>query len=120
MQVTDGLLELKNVDRASVYEAGKDLAGAAVRVLARGLTLPYREVGGWVLLRSSSACGPSFLRQVFVLPLPYLPTYVSYATRRTWKETSYRFPYCDSPPDPARNSKLFWRAWLLKTVIVVL
>lgn len=44
-KVTDGLSELKDVDRASVYEAGKDLAGAAVKVLARGLTLPYREVG---------------------------------------------------------------------------
>eukprot|EP00903_Cladosiphon_okamuranus_P017674 g16275.t1 len=42
--VTDGLSELKDVDRASVYEAGKDLAGAAVSVLAQGLTLPYREV----------------------------------------------------------------------------
>lgn len=45
VKVTDGLSELKDVDRASVYEAGKDLAGAAVKILARGLTLPYREVG---------------------------------------------------------------------------
>lgn len=44
VKVTDGLSELKEVDRASVYEAGKDLAGAAVKVLAQGLTLPYREV----------------------------------------------------------------------------
>lgn len=45
VKVTDGLSELKDVDRASVYDAGKDLAGAAVNVLARGLTLPYHEVG---------------------------------------------------------------------------
>eukprot|EP00752_Nemacystus_decipiens_P003774 g3475.t1 len=42
--VTEGLSELKDVDRASVYEAGKDLANAAVKVLALGLTLPFREV----------------------------------------------------------------------------
>lgn len=50
VKVTDGLSELKDVDRVSVYEAGKDLAGAAVNVLARGLTLPYREVGAAAVL----------------------------------------------------------------------
>lgn len=54
--MTDGLSELKDVDRVSVYEAGKELAGAAVRVLARGLAMPDREVGyveqGALLLRS--------------------------------------------------------------------
>lgn len=59
-KVTDGLAELKDVDRASVYEAGKDLASAAISVLARGLTLPYREV--WVLLPSLSSSPPLLLR----------------------------------------------------------
>lgn len=43
-QVTDGLSDLKDVDRVSVYEAGKELANAAVKVLAQGLTMPDREV----------------------------------------------------------------------------
>lgn len=43
-QVTDGLSELKDVDRESVYEAGKELANAAVKVLAHGCTVPDREV----------------------------------------------------------------------------
>ncbi|CAN0361683.1 unnamed protein product [Ectocarpus sp. 12 AP-2014] len=42
--VTDDLAELKDVDRGSVYEAGQELASAAVRVLAHGLTMPDREV----------------------------------------------------------------------------
>ncbi|CAM9970461.1 unnamed protein product [Scytosiphon promiscuus] len=42
--VTDGLAELKDVDRASVHEAGKDLAAAAVRVLSQGLAMADREV----------------------------------------------------------------------------
>lgn len=46
IQVTDGLSELKDVDRASVYEAGKELANAAVKVLTHGLTMPDREVCG--------------------------------------------------------------------------
>lgn len=48
-QVTDDLAELKEVDRGSVYEAGQELANAAVRVLAQGLTMPDREVYGHVV-----------------------------------------------------------------------
>lgn len=56
-QVTDDLAELKDVDRGSVYEAGQELASAAVRVLAHGLTMPDREVYGRVVAGRSGGSG---------------------------------------------------------------
>lgn len=43
-QVVDRLDELPEVNREQVEEAGKELADAAVKVLAQGLRLPNQEV----------------------------------------------------------------------------
>lgn len=56
-QVTDDLAELKEVDRGSVYEAGQELASAAVRVLAHGLTMRDREVDGLVVAGRGGGSG---------------------------------------------------------------
>ena len=85
VQVTDGLVELKDVDRASVYEAGKDLADAAVKVLAQGFTLPYREVGATAfVVYSWAGVGAKSM------PSPC----VGYAMHRARKETPSRFLSC--------------------------